>query len=289
MKPLDSTLHTHFKSLGIESLSDSNVQDNIKNIYSPGVFNALTRRLKTLFGPRIAAQFNVTSQVSKKTTDWLDQQSYLTVGDVTVYIPKGLSVTYLEYLETLEYAFESLKDIEADLLRPALNTILILRNNPSMLQAASGVSNQKVKEGVVIEGRLFDVDLSEIIAKLAATKTQANKTDTMKYSKAFQRNADFDATVVRQLALQDGIIQINPDKIKKLTAQLFEESTKLANDMNTDPLYANVSKANSTMLASMLFTVAQWVEFLGVYASEIIVSSQAIGDTVKKLEKISKA
>lgn len=284
MRTLDSILSTHFNNLGLESLDGdlAATQSNIKNIYNPGVFNSLRRRLTALFGPRIASQFQVNNVVNKKTAQFLDQQSYLTVGDVTVYVPQGLSVTYLQYIEALESAFTDLRDIEAELLRPALNTILALMNNPQMLSSASGIQG-------MFNGRLFSANLSGRIAHIAECKSQGNKSDTMKYSKAFERNADLEAAVVRQLALQDGVIQVNPDKVKKLTSEIFDAGSKLADLMKTDPAFADVSKSNSKLLAEQLFEVARWVEFLGVYTNEVIISSHAIGDTIKKLDKIAKA
>lgn len=282
---LDYLIRNSQRNVAVENLGESTIKNLFAGVFSADLFSRLNNRFDVLFkSNKNVHAFKMTSNFDRRISEWADRESYLSIGDVSVYAPVGLKVSYMEYITALEKALPYLLDIEEGLLIPTSQTLGAYLNNPMTLLSKSGVK---------ISGKLTATDVDDVIKPISACFDPTEKSDTVKYKQAFRRNGEINDAGQRLLQLQDNINRIDNAAIERRVRGLFDNAKALSDAMNNDEAfeevrYNDVSKRVTKQLSEVLYQAAKWVEFFSVFQYQITVLSEAMADTEKKLKKLSR-
>lgn len=282
---LDFLIRNSQRNVAVENHGEPTIKNLFAGVFSANLFTRLTSRFDVMFkNNRNVHGFKMTSNFDRRITEWADRESYMVISDVTVFSPVGLSVSYIEYITALEKALPHLLNIEEELLVPTTQVIGGYLNSPGTLLSKSGIK---------INGKLSNVDVDDVIKPISACFDATDKSDTIKYKQAFRRNGEIDTVGQRLLQLQDNISRIDNAAIERRVRGLFDNAKALSDAMTNDEAfdevrnYNDVSKTVTKQLSERLYHAAKWVEFLSVFQYQVLVLSEALTDTNKKLKRLS--
>lgn len=256
------------------------IADNFARVFNSGVFTSIRSAMSGLFEP--ARTRSVTPPLSNNLRLWLSRQNYVSLSEVTVYVPKGLRVTYLDYLTALEAAAPTVLDILKGIVEPTIEYVGILINNPSYVRSASGIGVSHAN------ATLANVKIEDVAEGIAACFDPNGNSDEVKYGAVVQRNKDFEEVHRRLAALQETVAASRPVEVEKRIGVLIELTEKLAEAVRAHPEYKAISGAISKEVAGRVYNCALWAEFYAVYLRQVMVLEAAVTDSAKKLAKISK-
>lgn len=283
-KPLHTILSP--SGVGNEDLSASGagslyaqakrVAEGFTNLFKPELFTEAGQRLTSLFADTgdTSALVGIDSQVSL----WLTRVNYIKLSVVQVYRPVGLTVSYLEYMDTLEAAFDFTAEIEQDLIATIESTVMNYLNNPSTL-TASTVPRSKNK--------YFTTKVDEFGVPIGECFDPKDRSDKYAYTQAFHRNADYDPAMARMNRLKTRVGAVSIDRLTKRIDNIFKMVDELAKNIRTIEHYKQMTKPVATRLAEDIACCAVWVEFFAVLLRQITVLNVAMQDTNKHLKKLS--
>lgn len=246
-------------------------------IYDAHLFKDLKLRTEEIFHD-LKGGWRADGKVSTKLRHWMDNKSYMVLGELTVFAPVGLKGTYLEYLTVLEHVGQEMiksRPIAIDGTRALINTLI---NNPDYL---TGNSMQP--------GKQIDNVVSDCVAKLAAQFDHTQRADSVKYSDVVKRNADMDEVVKRTTLLTTFLTQHPVSLLERDVKIIFNQAEELFDLMRRDEDYQGVSKVTADTIAKTLQATAEWIEFYGVFLHAVKVFDVAIDDSVKKLSQMADA
>ena len=286
------TRNPHRQRIGTEQFSDQfglegfdfklagMVADNFSRVFNSGVFTTIRAAMTGLFEP--SRTRSVSPPLANSLRTWLARQNYVALSEVTVYVPKGLRVTYLDYLSSLEKAAPTVLSILNGIVEPTIEYVGILINNPSYVRAVSGIGVSKTNAA------LANIKIDDVAEGIATCFDPSNTSDEAKYGNVIQRNKDFDEVHRRLAALQETVAASRPIEVEKRIGVLIELTEKLAEAVRSHPEYKSISGAISKEVAGRVYNCALWAEFYAVFLRQVMVLDAAVSDTTKKLAKISK-
>lgn len=281
-------LHTIFTPLAVgnEDFSISgagslyaqakHIAEGFTNLFKPELFTEAGARLTSLFAeaPHTSTLVGIDSQVSL----WLSRINYIKLSVVQVYRPAGLTVSYLEYIDTLERAFDFTCDIEAELIGTVESSVMNYLNNPSTL-TASTVPRSKNK--------YFTTKVDKFGEPIGECFDPTERSDKYAFTEAFHRNLDYDPAMVRMNRLKTRMDAISTKQLTKRIDNIFKMVDELANNIRNVEHYKQMTKPVATRLAEDIACCAVWVEFFAVLMRQILVMSVAMDDTNKHLKKLT--
>lgn len=283
---LDFLIRNSQRNVAVENLGESSIKNLFAGVFSADLFSRLSSRFDVMFKDnRNVHAFKMTTNFDRRITEWADKETYLSIADVTVYSPVGLKVSYIEYIAALEKALPHVLGLEEELLVPTSQAIGGYLNNPITLLSKSGLN---------ISGKLTGVDVEIATKPIAACFDPTVKEDMVKYKQAFRRNGEINDVGQRLLQLQDNVNRIDNKAIERRIRGLFDNAKALSEAMENDETfdevrsYNDASKRVTKHLSESLYHAAKWVEFLSVFQYQVMVLSEALADTDKKLKKLSK-
>lgn len=235
---------------------------------------------------RSAPDYHVIDQkfFSRKLKD--SNVQYTSMSKVSLYIPSGLSVSYLEWLEILNECAEVTLTLEARVLDPFLAWVGLLTSDDSRFL------NRRVKDGL---GQIDFADLDRLKQKIEGAFSRRYK-DERPYGEVLERNKDWDAVIEQINLLNEKTARIRPKVIHEKTATLSQYLEDLSGHLSdpdvVDRFNTEYKKLFNrdiiSVLAEMTYQVAQEVEFFSVYVFYLESTTQAVEDSVAKIEKLSK-
>jgi hypothetical protein len=214
------------------------------------------------------------------------KMQYTDMAKISLYVPSGMSVSYLDWLKVLEDAAETTLTLESRVLDPFLAWVGLLTSDDSRF------INRRVKDGL---GDIEFSDLDRLKGAIAECFSRRVK-DERPYGELLGRNKDWDTVVKESNLLTERTARIRPNVIHEKTQQLSHYLETLAGHLS-DP--DTVDKFNNeygklfnrdivSTLADMTYQVAQEVEFFSVYVYYLESTAQAIEDSMVKIQKIAK-
>jgi len=256
MKTLTSIIDNKKQNVAVEGFA-SDMRNMFANIFTVNTVGKMDERVGAIFTTANPHQFKQTAPFNSLITDWANRQSYLVIGDVTVFIPVGLKCPYMDYIAILDDALVRLSSIDAELLVPMENALAAIIADPNILSSASGLSNS------AFNGMLQRAKLEDTIKPISKCFDKNSKDDTTKYKLAFRRNLELNTVSERLIQLQDNLSAIDINVIEKRSKTIFSLARSIAE-------YLNEHKETHGEKDS------------------VIVLSTAIKDTEEKLIKLAK-
>jgi len=211
---------------------------------------------------------------------------YTDMAKVTLYVPSGLSVSYLEWMKVMDDCSQTTLTLETRVLDPFLTWVGLLTSDDSRF------TNRRVKDG------LADIDFADLdrLKESIGQCFDRRVKDERPYGELLDRNKDWDTVIEESNLLTERTARIRPSVIYEKTQQLSHYLETLATHLS-DP--DTVDKFNNeykklfnrdivSALADMTYKVAQEVEFFSVYVYYLESTAQAIEDSMVKIKKVAK-
>lgn len=282
MHALDTLLRLQQLNVAVENEATSSFYENFTNLFKRSLFGKMSQRVTELFKPSDVAHYSWSPKVEQSMMMWADRESYMVLGDVTLFTPVGLKVTYLDYINALEGVLPSILKINDELLQPAIETLGALINNPSLVASKSGLT------GKAFEGKLFNLRPEDFAKQISACFDPKSRDDSRKYKELLSRNKDLEVVTSRLAQLQDNLpLSFSKDVEKKMQTVVSLAET-LVGQMEVDERYQALSPKVGQLISDQLYRCAVWVEFFAVYQRQVLVLTAALEDSVKKLKKMAK-
>lgn len=211
---------------------------------------------------------------------------YTDISKISIYVPSGLSVSYLEWLGVLEKCSEATLTIEERVLDPFLTWVALLTSDDSRF------TNRRVKDGL---SEMNFEDLDALKKELGNCFSRRVK-DERSYGDLLDRNKDWDDVIARANLLTEKTARIRPSVIHDKTKQLSQYLDILANHLSDPDIVEKFDNEYGKLfnrgivaeLANLTYQVAQEVEFFSVYVYYLESTTQAIEDSMVKIRKIAK-
>lgn len=259
---------------------------NFQETFNDGLRSMLTARVDSIFqtlfgGNKELVKFEYQNGLGKTSINWLDRNPYLSIGDVTVFVPVGLNVNMLEYVETLEESVEYLANINDGLLIPLRALMGKYVNEPDLLNSRKVLPLENKTKTEYSQKRL-----DKLISDISECFDPRQRTDKEKFKKVYSRNQDLNITSERVLQLQDNLNRINHTNVRECMKTIHDYATNIAEQINVESLDVNDKIVD--MLTDRMYLAAAWVEFYGHICQKATVVSKALEDTRSKIEDLSK-
>ena len=242
------------------------------------VFSATRNRISAMFAenrPKALA----TPPLEAAIATWLNSNNYMALGEITVFAPRGLNVTFAEYLDVLNELVVRANEIEGKVIKPVNDFFSTYINNPSMVR---GISPRKVDSTMLYES------IDPLGLKLAGCFDKNGRSDQIKFKVAYARVADVADVNKRMQALEILSRIPGPEKVEKSVLALVDRIEQFTRLTNGDKDFPEVSAAVVKDMATIVRRAALWIEFYAVVQRQVMVMGAALADTSKKLKEISK-
>lgn len=219
----------------------------------------------------------------KKDLAWMGKQlskiPYIALRPLTVYVPPGMTGTYLAYVSALEEAAKHVKDVRSGTLSPLNSWLRTNLGRPSGL--ASVTSSLKISNFDEKIGSGLRASLAEL------TNEHRGQSVTTTFGKAFDNNAQFTAVVDKlgKLAEQFGDEKAQT-QIRDEMAETSELLQKLVARIHADPEKYKLSPTTLTALSQAVHDAASQVDFYGQLAYRVNAAVEALRRTQESLSKL---
>lgn len=259
----------------------SEFASSVGRMFQPGdrnVFSATRSRIGAMFAENRAKAL-ATPPIEAAIATWLNNNNYMALGDITVFAPRGLNVTFNEYLDVLNELVVRANEIEGKVIKPVYELFGTYINNPSMVR---GSSPRRVDSAMLYES------IDPLGLKLAACFDKNSRSDQIKFKVAYSRIADVADVNKRMQALETLSRMPGPEKMEKSVLALVDRIEQFTRLSNGDKDFPEVSASVAKDMATIVRRAALWIEFYAVVQRQVMVMGAALGDTTKKLKEISK-
>lgn len=213
----------------------------------------------------------------KKLEKEITTRNYTDIRNVTVFIPVGMSSTWLEYLSHLEPGIEIAGLVKQEVLEPLKVYLAFLLSEPERLSnALESMQAKKVK--------LHKDEIAAVKAGIAQCFSSKSEEPMVPYGKVFLRNAEWADTCSKIRTLSDKMAKINTADLVDASDELGKSLDKLYMRMKTEPEVFVMSNITATEISELIFHSAKELEFVAAISTMLQVAEVAIDDTMKKLK-----
>lgn len=209
----------------------------------------------------------------------LEATNYVNMVEINIYIPPGLVVPWVDYLDVLEDSQDLADTILTDVLRPAIVYFSQLLGTPETLatinpiSAAQTIGNREEK-------------ITAIRKRIGDSFQQGQTLDRGKYGQYFKRHADWAETSSRVGDLIDKITITNPRTVSKSVSELTRLMDTLIIRMKQNPEHYSVSGVKAADLAKIAMNLGKEVEFFAGHFYLIQQAAAAMDETTKRFRTI---
>lgn len=248
-------------------------------------FQALTSRLP-LFVADVKAfvsnilQMSNFSEAVLKVNEFektLNKVNYLTLSDIIVYVPPGMDVTWLEYVEALAEAQAVVNRLREDTLDPTLRYVAQLLTQPETMRSVRGVPADVVLH-----------DLKKIKDKISDCYGKNSSETKVPFGKVFKRNSDMVSAMDKLNTINEEMAKINKQEIMDTVNEITAALDKLLIRMKNDPDTYRMTGITMRDMAEFTTNVAREIEFYAAHAFMVQSATQAMQDSKQRIEEVLK-
>lgn len=203
---------------------------------------------------------------------------YTDFKEVTLFVPQGMNVTYLQYVGALTASVDMILDAEANYIDPYIKWLGERLGRPDTLRSIASSFNPAFKSDSLDKAQ---VKIDECFVKAG------QKHSEVKYFTAISRQADWPAVSDALTALQT---RCGDDLHKRLMGKmaiLNDYLTTLTKRIETDKDTYVMSPSALSGLAVGAYTAASILEFYGITRYRIDELAHAVNDSIVKLNKFT--
>lgn len=251
-----------------EFLDPRKIRRNIPE-FVKSLKNYLTREGTT---DQLTAQVVPSYRKVRKTVEKID---YSNLRETKIYIPAGLSVTFLEYQEALDQSVGICEKVLPEVLTPFSRWLAQGLSDPEKLRSVRGASGIDKFNPHNIDGALSDLG--------RCFKRGENRIKG-KFGDYFARNKDV-KVVFEQHDDQIGrMVKTDRKAIFAKVEEISDNLDTLIQRIDEDPDDYDFSQVNLDLLSKLSYTLAQEVQFYGTVHYQLTALNTALVDTQKVLK-----
>lgn len=222
--------------------------------------------LKTIIGKGAPAPELVNLSSMHKA---LEEIGYGRAQRLKTYVPTGMDVTYLEYLEVLEMSQRSAERLQPNVIEPLTNWISEMLTRPEEL------SSLRTREPKGLEYN--DIEAIQK-AQDKATDQRRAKTE-QPFGDVFKSVSDVQKVEKKANELSERLARINRKDLSKSVEELTGLISTLTKRIEDKEDGYDISAKNIDALSNMIYRTAVEVEHYSVYAHLMEALVSALSDT----------
>jgi F0F1-type ATP synthase delta subunit len=266
-------------SLGI--LEEATLDLSTEAINLRGSFDSLRQKLPDFFGkltgfvngllPNQELQLDMFNQ--RKYAELAKKGDYMTLRRRNVIVPKGLQVSYLKHLESLNRNQDAIDTLITEILSPFEKHLGTLLSNPETLKSQR---ESKIIDKVVVH------DVAGLRSEMAKDFNK-DSAERRPYGTVIGRQSDWPKITLEFNDLVERMARISRKEVLSYVELISEHLEKLIQRMETDPETYESNGLKVSELAKISFVMAEEVEFYATQAfmvEQLQVSIEAAAELV---------
>lgn len=192
----------------------------------------------------------------------MDQRStelnYVSLKRNSIRIPSGMKVTYKTYFGHMNRAAEFIMHIDTDVLMPMQRRLLQVYGQPDLLMA--GTQSDQARQ----IKKQHD-EMTALKKNLAGCFNPNSNVDVAEFGTGFANMAEWREVSTLSSLLTDAVSKVKFEDFSKQMDKTLEYAQKLRNEVITSNSELKASSFGVVELSTMLYNVADIVEFLGAF------------------------
>lgn len=209
----------------------------------------------------------------------LEATNYVNMTDITVFIPPGLTATWVDYLDILEDSQDLADTILTEVLRPAIVYFSQLLGTPESLASINPISAAQT-----IGNR--EEKITAVRKRISESFNPGKTLDRGKYGQYFRRHAEWGEVNNRVGDLVEKITVTNPRTVSASVSELTRLMDTLIIRMKQNPEHYSLSGVKAADLAKIAMNLGKEVEFFAGHFYLIQQAAAAMDETVKRFRTI---
>lgn len=200
---------------------------------------------------------------------------------LSTYVPPGMMVDWLKYLDALEECQRSVDNIIVDVLKPAKEYFSLALGSPERLKErspASDISKIKTHEKEIAAAK-----------KSLQLCYSENVVETKKpFGDVFKRSADWTTANNALQQLTERLARVPAKDVLEYVNDISDVLDRLALRLNQSPDVYEISGLTTKIIADLCMRMAQEVEFYAAHCFIMKTATSAMSDTNAQLQDILK-
>lgn len=251
-------------AVNLDALEEATLAMSIEAINLRGSFDSLRQKLPGFFGkltdftngllPNTELQLDMFNQ--RKYAELAKKGDYMVLRRRNVMVPKGLQVSYLKHLETLNRNQDAIDYLITETLRPFERHLGTLLSNPDTLKSQR---ESKIIDKVVIH------DIAALRTEMAKDFNK-DSAERRPYGAVIGRQSDWPKITLEFNDLIERAARVSRKEVLSLVELISEHLDKLIQRMETDPETYEATGLKISELAKVSFVMAEEVEFYATQA-----------------------
>lgn len=236
----------------------------------PGIIQGFSSTQDTVVLPDIVPL----DKYQKKFLADIENIPFSELRELRAYVPEGVSVPYLEYLNVLVPITNYLKDIQRDVTSPYLFLLaqMVSDVNASISTKSEHGTYQKIKNARTVAYASF--------AKLYDKDSYKAQT-TVKY--VVDRNADWKTVLTQLKACVTNVESVDREGIKRQIKQCTDYLEIIYQNLSKDNT-KNTSQEAAQNLAAGAYEVAQELQFFSTTYYRVLALNGSVENTIKHIQ-----
>lgn len=206
---------------------------------------------------------------------WLKGVSYIDIKDKPVYVPPGLTSSYVDVLHALEQGANVVENIGPNVLSPFSVWLAVQLTDPSKL--ASLRSEHDVRD-------FKPHALPKVIKEISDCYKGHGATETT-FGKVFARNAEWDYVTNKANSLNERLVGKQVKQLLDAVEGITQNLDILLTRMKEDPVTYRTSASTMKVIATLCTTMAEECEFYSFYRFKLMGVLHALNDSETLLKK----
>lgn len=203
-----------------------------------------------------------------------ESDEYMKLRNKKVPVPAGLSVTYLEHLNTLEANQHYADTLMDDVLSPTEKYLGRLLDSPDRMKS-------QMEDTIII--KLANRSIGD--AKARADKDfSKDKAESRKYGEVIKRQGDWDTLYSKLNDLEKRISKNDPIDTVDMVTTISEYLDLMIERMEEDPQVYSASGITISSLAKLTYILATHVEFVSVHTFMVKEFKTAVESTAESIK-----
>lgn len=268
-----NSIKTKSDTISLEAISGTQVYKLVANRL-PAFFADVKNFVTSLVAeeaPRV--QFVESKEVDKA----IGRTIYADLRHVTVFVPAGLSVHYLDYIEALGGAVSINARLVKETLAPFNAWLAKMLTNPE------GLSAQRAPEA--LREFVFH-DIEGVKKQLAACFKKGAVETEVPFGKVVARNGDWKQAIEKTNDLITAQSAVDVKEVRDLVNSITANLDLLLRRMEEDKDMYRASAVTIDFLSKLCYNLGLEIEFFSVTTYQLKVLEQSLNDSNERLKEI---
>ena len=206
----------------------------------------------------------------------LKKINYLEMRELKAYVPAGLEVSYIEYIEALKPVVASLQRIVADVLNPYAHFLAGVVSDKRAALATDFFS---------FNHKEIETKRKEAYASISKCFSSTNNQETTTIAKVVGRNSDWPDIFKEVKALTTALKSVNRSTVMHLTKQCEDYLSIIHDNLHSNKL-DKVTPEVANTLAQGAYQVASELEHFSIVYYRVLSLEGCISNTVDKVNSV---